>query len=421
MKVGMKVFVISITVLMILGILFYFIKKNKKINSIPGTTLSDMETDFLKERTYNDKMDILLGEMSRDEFKTTEMIEVTDLSTLSYINSFVPTFLDEAAKVMSRPNIPTEGLFKVVTPKGVELVQSKEVSGAVRGYFKGTDGKIAGQANLIPFEIDSTLGNAMQSLSSVMNVASILVGQYYMSEINAKLQTIEDEVKSISSFQKNEFESNVITKISDVMELSKFSNEIVRSKELRINKLNRLENLKGELAQLIEQLLLQIEQELKPVNKKRIANYEEKIKVLDRQIQFLVGLMMSLQELSNIELVLGRGERTKELVFSRYNMEEEKVLILFDKIKAWHLEQGIVYDIDLENNRKAKTGIKKTFGVVQALRDENKKYEELDLNFAQMINRQIDLSLDEPIKINKPDQVSIIYDSESTKSYVSLS
>lgn len=75
-------------------------------------------------------------------------------------------------------------------------------------FFRGLDG-ISGHANIVPVKLGSKLGN----VSSVMNIASILVEQYYMSEINCRLQTIEKEVKNISSFQKNEFESKVIKKI----------------------------------------------------------------------------------------------------------------------------------------------------------------------------------------------------------------
>lgn len=165
----------------------------------------------------------------------------------------------------------------------MELAKSGDLDGAVRGFYKNENGRIAGQANLVPVDLGTKLGSVMGTVSSVMNVASIMVGQYYMSEINSRLQTIENEIKSISEFQKNEFESNVITKIVDVMELSKFSDEIMRSEEVRQHKLIRIENLKGEIAQLIEQLLLQIDQELVSLNKKKIIEYEKKVEIWIRK------------------------------------------------------------------------------------------------------------------------------------------
>lgn len=204
------------------------------------------------------------------------------------------------------------------------------------------------------------------------------------------------------------------------MELSKFSDEIMRSEEVRLNKLNRIENLKGEMAQLIEQLLLQINQELVSLNKKKIIEYEEKSRALDKQIKFLISLMMSLQELGNIELILGKGERSREMAFNRYNIEEKKVLSLFENIKTWHSDHGIVYEIDLENNRRIKRGMRGALGSVQALHNKDKKYDYLDADFSQILSKHIDLSLEEPVKLTKPEKVRIIYNSENDKSYVSL-
>ena len=304
-------------------------------------------------------------------------------------------------------------------PSGATLVNSKDIIGASRGFFRNSEG-ISGHANLVPVELGSKLGNIMGTVSSVMNVASIMVGQYYMSEINSRLQTIENDIKSISNFQKNEFESNVITKIVDVMELSKFSDDIMKGEEVRQHKLIRIDALKGEIAQLIEQLIIQINQELVALNKKKIIEYEEKSRTLDKQIKFLISLMMSLQELGNIELILGKGERSKELAFNRYNIEEKKVLDLFENIKLWHSDHGIVYEIDLENNRRPKKGVRKTVGVVQAIRDERKKYDYLEDDFSQILNSHIELSLEEPLQITKPKKVRIIYNSENDKSYVVL-
>ena len=60
------------------------------------------------------------------------------------------------------------------------------------------------------------------------------------------------------------------------MELSKFSDEIMRSEEVRQHKLIQIDLLKSDIAQLIEQLLLQIK--LEPINKKKIKEYIFQIK-----------------------------------------------------------------------------------------------------------------------------------------------
>lgn len=59
-------------------------------------------------------------------------------------------------------------------------------------------------------------------------------------------------------------------------------------------------------------------------------------------------------------------------------------------------------------------------GSVQALHNKDKKYDYLDADFSQILSNHIDLSLEEPVKLTKPEKVRIIYNSENDKSYVSL-
>lgn len=414
-----------LAIVLIVGIWLYFRKEHTKTEK-NEITIEEINLDKISSpskpsynRAFDERIDILLGEITKNEFKEAKLIEVTDQPTLSSVSSLVPVIVNESTKLLNKPKIPVGGLYEVIMPSGATLVNSKDIIGASRGFFRNSEG-ISGHANLVPVELGSKLGNIMGTVSSVMNVASIMVGQYYMSEINSRLQTIENDIKSISNFQKNEFESNVITKIVDVMELSKFSDDIMKGEEVRQHKLIRIDALKGEIAQLIEQLIIQINQELVALNKKKIIEYEEKSRTLDKQIKFLISLMMSLQELGNIELILGKGERSKELAFNRYNIEEKKVLDLFENIKLWHSDHGIVYEIDLENNRRPKKGVRKTVGVVQAIRDERKKYDYLEDDFSQILNSHIELSLEEPLQITKPKKVRIIYNSENDKSYVVL-
>lgn len=417
---NMEYILIVTAIIMVVFFVLYFknrkesiVEKSKKTNTLSSKfIISD-------ERPFNEKMDIILGEITRNDFDESNLIELTDPSILSQISSFLPFFINESASILNKSNISVNGLYEVILPSDAILANSKDVVGASRGFFRGADG-ISGHANLVPVKLGSNVGVVMGTVASVMNIASILVGQYYMSEINSRLKIVENEIKSVSSFQKSEFESRVITSITYVVEMLRYSDEIVKSDEVRIGKLNTTESLKREMAQLIEQLLLQIKEDLVTLNKKKIKEYEDKSKNLDRQIKLLMGLVISLQELSNIELLLGKGKRSKELVFSLYQTEEEKVLSLFDNIEKWHDSHRVLYDIDLKNNRRRKTGFRKTVGAIQSIRDENKKYDYLDTDLSEILHRHLDLSLEEPVMIEKPDKFRIIYNGEDSKSYISI-
>lgn len=388
---NMEYILIVTAIIMVVFFVLYFknrkesiVEKSKKTNTLSSKfIISD-------ERPFNEKMDIILGEITRNDFDESNLIELTDPSILSQISSFLPFFINESASILNKSNLSVNGLYEVILPSDAILANSKDMVGASRGFFRGADG-ISGHANLVPVKLGSNVGVVMGTVASVMNIASILVGQYYMSEINSRLKIVENEIKSVSSFQKSEFESRVITSITYVVEMLRYSDEIVKSDEVRIGKLNTTESLKREMAQLIEQLLLQIKEDLVTLNKKKIKEYEDKSKNLDRQIKLLIGLVISLQELS-----------------------------LFDNIEKWHDSHRVLYDIDLKNNRRRKTGFRKTVGAIQSIHDENKKYDYLDTDLSEILHRHLDLSLEEPVMIEKPDKFRIIYNGEDSKSYISI-
>lgn len=214
-------YIIGIVVIVLLiGILLYYREQHEKSNTKENVNdeidLNEVSSTIEKpanDRPFNDQMDILLGEITRNEFNETKLIEVTDQSILSHVSSLVPTIVNESASYLNQPKIPANGLFEVIIPNGVELTKSGGLEGAVRGFYKNANGKIAGQANLVPVELGSKLGNVMGTVSSVMNIASIMVGQYYMSEINSRLQTIENEIKSIGDFQKMNLKVMLLQKL----------------------------------------------------------------------------------------------------------------------------------------------------------------------------------------------------------------
>lgn len=413
------ILIVTAIIMVVFSVLYFKNRKESIVEKSKKTNTLSSKFIISDERPFNEKMDIILGEITRNDFDESNLIELTDPSILSQISSFLPFFINESASILNKSNISVNRLYEVILPSDTILANSKDMVGASRGFFRGADG-ISGHANLVPVQLGSNVGVVMGTVASVMNIASILVGQYYMSEINSRLKIVENEIKSVSSFQKSEFESRVITSITYVVEMLRYSDEIVKSDEVRIGKLNTTESLKREMAQLIEQLLLQIKEDLVTLNKKKIQEYEDKSKNLDRQIKLLIGLVISLQELSNIELLLGKGKRSKELVFSLYQTEEEKVLSLFDNIEKWHDSHRVLYDIDLKNNRRRKTGFRKTVGAIQSIRDENKKYDYLDTDLSEILHRHLDLSLEEPVMIEKPDKFRIIYNGEDSKSYISI-
>lgn len=81
--------------------------------------------------------------------------------------------------------------------------------------------------------------------SAAMGVAAMVVGQYYMEQINNQLGEINDGISKISDFQDNEYRSRVFSLITHVKEIAKFQVEILENNDLIYGKITQLDRLEG--------------------------------------------------------------------------------------------------------------------------------------------------------------------------------
>lgn len=102
-------------------------------------------------------------------------------------------------------------MYRAIIPVGAKLTDSKAMEGAVRGIYHGADG-IKGHANLVAVEKTGTV--VANTAAAAMGVATMVVGQYYMTQINAELSKISDGLDKISSFQDNEYKSKVFALVA---------------------------------------------------------------------------------------------------------------------------------------------------------------------------------------------------------------
>ena len=54
----------------------------------------------------------------------------------------------------------------------------------------------------------------------MMNITSLVVGQYYMSEVSSRLIDINKNINVIGNYQQREFKSRIMALINNVEEIS---------------------------------------------------------------------------------------------------------------------------------------------------------------------------------------------------------
>lgn len=95
----------------------------------------------------------------------------------------------------------TEGTYRISLGAGLHLCKSNLTPGALRAVgLSDTTNQIAGNAELFANDAVLTVSNAPQIALGVFNVASLITGQYFMAQVNAKLSELSASVNRIEQY-----------------------------------------------------------------------------------------------------------------------------------------------------------------------------------------------------------------------------
>lgn len=132
------------------------------------------------------------------EVKESSLHEIADQNLISRISTLSPAIVNTLGKtktVTSTVTSTMEGdFFSVILKNGGDLAKVKgDTEDLRRGFTMGSKG-IKEHAMLkkinpkITRETNQTTAMATSATANIMNVASLIVGQYYMSQVNSKLE-----------------------------------------------------------------------------------------------------------------------------------------------------------------------------------------------------------------------------------------
>lgn len=181
------------------------------------------------------QMEMLPAEAIADE---SGLVEITDSKVLAHVNNLVPGLAqvgNAANNAAQALHANGEILYRAIIPVGAKLTDSKDMAGAVRGFYRGANG-IQGHANLVATEAQKGTMAVANTAAAAMGVASMVVGQYYMTQINAELSEISDGISQIVGFQDNEYRSKVFGLVAQVKTIASFHVEIIDNNELRTSR-----------------------------------------------------------------------------------------------------------------------------------------------------------------------------------------
>ena len=224
-------------VVAIAGGIVLYVKNKRTKNELGNTAVVVSKTSSSKlqaSEVANDPV-IQIGILPADAISDeTKLVEITDSKVLAHINNLVPGLAqagNAANNATQAVKANGEVLYRAIIPAGAKLTDSKAMEGA-------------GHANLVAVEAQK--GTAV----AAMGVASMIVGQYYMTQINAELGVISDGISQIQNFQDNEYRSRVFSLVAHVKKIADFQTEILENDELRLSKIAQLDSLEEECTTL---------------------------------------------------------------------------------------------------------------------------------------------------------------------------
>lgn len=330
------------------------------------------------------QMEMLPAESIPDEGK---LVEITDSKVLAHVNNLIPGLAQAGVAGNNAVQAAKAGgVYRAIIPAGAKLTDSKAMEGAVRGFYRGADG-IQGHANFVAIEAQKGTTVVANTVAAAMGVASMVVGQYYMTQINAKLGKISDGISKIADFQDNEFRSRVFSLVAHVKKIADFQVEILENEELRLSKIAQLDSLEEECTKLLGQTNLT----LVGYTKKKDLDYDEYEKELkDAQNWYMYqkALLDVLYKISDLRYTLHLGAVSREQCTALLPIYIKQVSDTQEMLNEWHQDSVKRLCIDTENEKRKRNGFDRVIHLLPGVFNSDLNFKAMGKGTATMIAAQ---------------------------------
>lgn len=323
------------------------------------------------------------------------LIEIEDKNVISRVVSAVP----EVAKMVANSAVASEGLqlvksgiYMAKLPSGAQLVKSQEMQGAVRGFFK-SGSTIKGQANFL--SVDGTMEKiAQMNLANVaMGAASMVVGQYFMKQINAELLAVNNGLSRIAEFQDNEYKSKVLALTMQVKRIADFKSEIIENAELRKEEIMRLQTMEKDCMEFLGQANLTVEQ----LCGQEFASYDsycDKVNEIAKWQQYQKALIELMYMIADLNYVLHLGAMSQEQAYVTYTSMYNQTSKMIERLHKWHTVHTKKFGVDVDRAVLERRGLDallhKPLGLIDKVHNYKKMNKKEVVNIRNQVNTQVE-------------------------------
>lgn len=382
--------IIAIVVIGVVVILKSKIKgTNRLLPSEVSANTSSRAISMLQDtdsQEFRIPVEMLPIEAISDESK---LIEITDSKVLARVNSLVPGLVQAGNainNIVQSAQTQGEVLYRAIIPTGTKLADSRAMDGAVRGFYHGAEG-IQGHANWVAVEAQKDTTVIGNIAAAAMGVASIVVGQYYMTQINAELGQISDGISKIADFQDNEYRSRVFSLVSHIKKIAEFQVEILENDELRLPKIAQLDSLEEECAKLLGQANLTLAGFTKN-NDLDFATYEKELQEAQNWYIYQNALLEALHKISDLRFTLHLGSVSRVQCTALLPTYTQQVEETQSCLTQWHQNTTKRLNIDTAEIRRRRAGWDKAVHFLPGLINDDWNFCSISEKTASMIDSQ---------------------------------
>ena len=396
------VMLILLVCLIIIGILCYLlINKNQSKETITEEKSENSMVVKDEQPSYFPAIQIIENNDIIPSNKSLIKNEVVK-STLSKIDNVAPKVSNIASSSKNAVELAKNGkvLFSASVEDANKMINvgKNKVIGTQIDVIKNK--KLGRKKNLFTGQTQFTKETGLtkkltkqQLTNAGMNAASMVVGQYYMSEINDKLEDIKNSIDKISDFQDSEYLSKVLHIFSKINEITENQTDILSNDESRKNAYNDIKDIETKCAELLGQANIQIGNILKKeINVKQYFDKVKEIDVWQKRQQVMQKLLL---QIGDLRFALANGSEKSSLSHNQFNNYLVTTNKINEQLELWHDNYINKLGIDIDKHRKKGSLFKvreKTIGLIK----EDWNYNKVEDSTIKQISSQI-----EPKKYNK--------------------
>lgn len=327
--------------------IFNIFNKKKKQQDV-DEVVQTMESSNLSIDESKDENGIILLEQlsSANELDENQLIEIKDSSVLARLNNLIPNVVTLGATV---GNV-VQPLYKVTLKKGGKLAHAKGYKKSIkRAFTQRENGQIKEHATL------EAANKGVNATAAIMGIASMVVGQYYMSQVDTQLKAIKDSLSSISEFLDIQYQSKVASLMEAVYTISKFQISSIENEELRNRELNSIQQLRISCQELLNQAETKVTASIsKEYNS--YDDYEKIVMEVEKWFSYQTILTKLLHEIDSLDFTLHLGIKSKEQCFNSFVLHTNKLENNHSHLVDWHNKQCERLQINLDECRRKNKG-----------------------------------------------------------------